>query len=45
MSELSLDEFCPTYNLESIVNKPNCFKNPKNPSYIDLVLLIKKKGS
>ena len=28
MSEPSLDEFCQTYNLESIVNKVNCFKNP-----------------
>ena len=37
MSEPSLDEFCQTYNLESIVNKPTCFKNPKNPLCIDLV--------
>ena len=27
MSEPSLDEFCQTYNLGSIVNKPTCFKN------------------
>ena len=38
MSEPSLDEFYQTYNLESIVNKATCFKNPKNPSSIDLVL-------
>ena len=30
MSKFSLNEFCKTYNLESIVNKPTCFKNPKN---------------
>ena len=29
MSKPSLDEFCQTYNLETIVNKPTCFKNPK----------------
>ena len=38
MSEPSLNEFCQTYSLESIVNKPTCFKNPKNPSCIDLML-------
>ena len=43
MSEPSLDEFCQTFNLESIVNKPKCFKNPKNPSYIDLMLTNKQE--
>ena len=43
MSEPSLNEFCQTYNLESIVNKPTCFKNPKNPSCIDLMLTIKQE--
>ena len=38
MSETSLNEFCQTYNLESIVNKPVCFKNPKNRSCFDLML-------
>ena len=32
INEPSLDEFCPTYYLESNINKPTCFKNPKNPS-------------
>ena len=43
MSESSLNEFCQTYNLESIVNKPTCFKNPKNPSCIDLMLTNKQE--
>ena len=43
MNELSLNEFCQTYNLESIVNKPTCFKNPKIPSCIDLILTNKQK--
>ena len=43
MSEPSLDEFCQTYNLVSIVNKPTYFKNPKNPSCIDLMLTNKQE--
>ena len=43
MSEPSLYEFFQTYNLESIVNKPTCFKNPKYPSCIDLVLTNKQE--
>ena len=43
MSEPSLNEFCQTYNLESIVDKPTCFKNPKNPSCIDLMLNNKQE--
>ena len=41
MSELSLNKFCQTNNLEIIVNKATCFKNPKNPSCIDLMLTNK----
>ena len=43
MSEPSLDEFCQTYNLVSIVNKPTCLKNPKNPSCIGLMLTNKQE--
>ena len=43
MNETSLDKFCQGYNLESIVNKPTCLKNPKFPSCIDLVLTNKQE--
>ena len=43
MNELSLNEFYQIYNWESIVNKPTCFKNPKNPSCIDLMLTNKQE--
>ena len=43
MSEPSIKEFCQTCNLESIVNKPTCFRNPKNSSCIDLVLTNKQE--
>ena len=38
MTEPPQNELCQTYNLESILNKRICFKNPKNPSCINLVL-------
>ena len=43
MSESSSDEFSQTYNLESMINKPTCFKNPRNPSCIDLVQTNKQE--
>ena len=43
ISEPSFDEFCQMYNLVSIVNKPTCFKIPKNPSCIDLMLTNKQE--
>ena len=44
ISEPSLNDICQTNNLESIVNKPTCLKNPKNPSCIDLVLTNKQES-
>ena len=43
MTEPFLNKFCQTYNLESIVNKPTCFKNPKNLSCLDLMLTYKQE--
>ena len=43
VSQHSLNEFCQSYNLESIVNKPTCFKNSKNPSCIDLIMTNKQE--
>ena len=37
-----MTEFCEIYNLENLVNKPTCFKNPINPSCIDLILTNRK---
>ena len=31
-----LNDFCNVYNLFSLVKEPRCFKNPYNPSCIDL---------
>ena len=29
---------CNTYNLRSLITKPTCYKNPENPTCIDLIL-------
>ena len=37
-SDIKLDTFCSIWNLKSLVKEPTCFKNPNNPSCIDLFL-------
>ena len=44
ISERSMHDFCNVYNLESLSNTPTCFKNPKNPSCIDLLLTNSKNN-
>ena len=34
----SMSEFRDTYNLKSLIRELTCYKNPENPSCIDLVL-------
>ena len=33
-----MEEFCSNYNLKSLIRVPTCYKNPNNPSCIDLIL-------
>ena len=33
-----MKDFCETYNLENLMTEPTCFKNPDNPSSIDVIL-------
>ena len=44
ISERSIHDFCNVCNLESLSNSPTCFKNPENPSCIDLLLTISKNN-
>ena len=37
-TELCLNDFCDIYNSKSLVKEPTCYKNPDNPSCIDLFL-------
>ena len=34
-----MKDFCKSYNWKSLVRVPKCFKNPENPSCIDLILI------
>ena len=38
ISEFYLASSCTIYNFENLINKPTCYKNPYNPSCIDLIL-------
>ena len=38
MCEPAMINFCETYNLINLIKEPTCFKNPLNPSSIDLIL-------
>ena len=42
-TETVLGEFCETFNLTNLINKPTCFKNPSNPSCIDVLLTNRRK--
>ena len=41
MDDSSMIGFCETYKLRNLVKHPTCFKNPENPSCIDLLLTNK----
>ena len=36
--ETAMKEFTDTYNLSNLIKEHTCFKNPLNPSLIDLIL-------
>ena len=38
VSENEMSHFCGTYHFKSLLKEPTCFKNPQNPSCIDLFL-------
>ena len=38
VSENEMKEFCEIYDFENLIKKPTCYKNPKNPSSIDVML-------
>ena len=39
-----MKNFCENYDLRSLVKEPTCFKNPENPSCIDLILTNKPRS-
>ena len=42
--EEAMQIFCDTYDFKNLVNVPTCYKNPNNPSCIDLILTNKAKS-
>ena len=40
----ALQTFCKFYSLHSLIKQPACFKNPENPSCIDLILANKPRS-
>ena len=44
VEEAAMKSFCETYNLYNLVVGPTCFKNPINPSSIDLMLTNKREN-
>ena len=41
VTEPAMKDFCGTYQFKNLVNSPTCYKNPVNPSRIDLILTNK----
>ena len=44
MSEMHMKDFCDLYDLGNLIKEPTCFKNPNNPSSIDLMLTNRKSN-
>ena len=42
--ENAMKEFCDTYSLKHLVTEATCFKNPLNPSSIDVILTNRWKS-
>ena len=40
ISEPTLTSFCTLFKLKNLVKEPTCYKNPNNPSCIDLFLTV-----
>ena len=40
----TMRNFCNSYNLNSLIKQPTCFKNPENPCCIDLILTNKPRS-
>ena len=39
-----MKDFCSSYCLKSVIKQPTCFKNPENPSCINLILTNKSQS-
>ena len=44
LTETNMAEFCDTYDLTNLIREPTCYKNPNNPSAIDVILTNRNKS-
>ena len=44
INENAMKVFCETYNLKNLIKQDTCFKNPLNPSSIDVILTNREKS-
>ena len=44
MLDEPMKNFCELYNLENLIKEPTCYKNPDNPSFIDIILTNSKNS-
>ena len=44
IEEQRMSQFCNIYNLQNLIAGPTCFKNPRNPTAIDVILTNKKRS-
>lgn len=42
-SHLESFNFCEAYDFKNLINDPTCYKNPKNPISVDLIMTNKLK--
>ena len=43
-SDLYLTDFCELYNLKNLITEPTCYKNPNNPSLVDIILANRRSN-
>ena len=44
VDEIFMSGFCDTFGLQSLIKDATCYKNPENPSSIDLILRRGRRG-
>ena len=44
INDSAISVFSDSYDLESLIKEPPCYKNPNKPSCIDLILINKQRS-
>ena len=44
INDSAISVFSDSYDLESLIKEPTCYKNPNKPSCIDLILINKPRS-